>query len=87
MTTLVISGDTAVAVKGPPQGEWTYADWEALGEDSENRYEIIEGVLYMTTAPKNFHQWIISRLTKYLLVLPAEDQGSGICGWLRRSAY
>jgi len=28
-------------VQGPPQGEWTYRDWENLPED-DNRYEIIE---------------------------------------------
>ena len=73
MTTLVIPGDTAVAVKGPQQGKWTYADWETLGADDDNRYEIIDGMLYMTTAPKNLHQWIISRMIKYL-GLPAEEQ-------------
>lgn len=74
MTTLVIPGDAAVAVKGPRQGEWTYADWETLGADDDNRYEIIEGYLYMTTAPKDFHQWVISRLIKFV-GFPAEDRG------------
>lgn len=40
MTALVISTD-APAVAGPPQGHWTYADWEALPDDG-NRYEIID---------------------------------------------
>jgi hypothetical protein len=44
------------AVVGPPQSEWTAADWEALPEDG-NRYEIIAGVLYMTTSPSLFHEW------------------------------
>ena len=74
MATLIIPTD-APLVTGPPQGQWTYADWEALPEDG-NRYEIIDGVLYMTTAPSNFHQWIVSRLLK-VFGLPAEDQGLG----------
>ncbi|MEO8397014.1 MAG: Uma2 family endonuclease [Chloroflexota bacterium] len=72
MKTFIITPEMSPAVEGPRQGEWTYTDWEALGDD-ENRYEIIEGVLYMTTAPKDFHQWIISRLIKYV-GFPAEDQ-------------
>ncbi len=72
MTTLVIPGDAAVAVKGPPQGEWTYANWETLGAD-DNRYEIIDGVLYMTTAPSFFHQSIIQNLYD-LIGSPAKVQ-------------
>jgi len=49
------------AVKGPPQGQWTYRDWENLPDDG-NRYEIIEGVLYVSTSPSLFHQWIIQNL-------------------------
>jgi Uma2 family endonuclease len=72
MTALVLPTD-APAVPGPPQGQWTYADWEELPEDG-NRYEIIAGVLYMTTAPSSFHQWIIKQLVRYIAI-PAEDQG------------
>lgn len=64
MVALVISTD-APAVPGPPQGRWTLADWEAL-PDHTNRYEIIDGVLYMTTAPSSFHQWIVASLWQYL---------------------
>ena len=78
MKTLPVLGDVALAVEGPPQGEWTYADWEMLGADDDNRYEIIEGVLYVTTAPKDFHQWIISRLIR-IVGFPAEDQDLGQC--------
>ncbi len=73
MKTLVIPGDVAIAVDGPPQGEWTYTDWEAL-DHSENRYEIIDGVLYMTTAPSFFHQSIILNLYD-LVGAPAKQQG------------
>lgn len=72
MTMLVIPTD-APALSGPPQGEWSYEDWEALPDDG-NRYEIISGVLYMSTSPSYFHQFIIKRL--YALVgFPAEQQG------------
>jgi Uma2 family endonuclease len=40
---------------------WTYARWERLPDDG-NRYEVIDGVLYMTTAPSSFHQWIVQQL-------------------------
>jgi hypothetical protein len=33
-------------VPGPPQGQWTYQDYAALPEDG-NRYEVLQGVLYM----------------------------------------
>jgi Uma2 family endonuclease len=72
MTTLVISTD-APAVAGPPQGRWTYADWEQLPDDG-NRYEIIDGALYMTTAPSSFHQWIVQELVEYIGI-PAKNQG------------
>src|SRR5205085_9691629 len=72
MTALVLCTD-APAVPGPPQGQWTYADWEGLPGDG-NRYEIVDGVLYMTTAPSSFHQWIIKQLVRYIAI-PAEDQG------------
>lgn len=74
MTSLVIETDAPI-VAGPPQGHWTYADWEALPND-DNRYEIIDGVLYMTTAPSIFHQWVAQRFLRFL-GFPAEDQGLG----------
>jgi Uma2 family endonuclease len=60
-------------VNGPPQGQWTYADWEKLPDDG-NVYEVIDGVLYMSTSPSLFHNWIIRRLD-YLVGPPAEEQG------------
>jgi Uma2 family endonuclease len=51
---------------GPPQGQWTVADWEHLVATRTTmngyRYEVIDGVITMTTAPSFFHQWIITRL-------------------------
>lgn len=54
-------------------GGWCYERWAQLPNDG-NRYEIIDGVLYITTAPSNFHQWIIGRLYR-LIAIPAEDSG------------
>jgi Uma2 family endonuclease len=76
MKSLVIVTDMALAVEGPRQGEWTYADWEELGRDDDNRYEVIDGYIYMTTAPSFFHQWIISNLYD-LVGMPAKKQGLG----------
>lgn len=72
MVTLVVPTD-APTVKGPPQGHWTRADWEALPDDG-SRYEIIEGVLFMSTAPSYFHQWIVKQFYR-LLGAPAEARG------------
>ncbi len=37
-------------VPGPKQGEWTYAHYAALPEDGQ-RYEVLDGVLYMSPSP------------------------------------
>ncbi|NJK81920.1 MAG: Uma2 family endonuclease [Chloroflexaceae bacterium] len=71
-TTLVIPTDAPV-VRGPRQGHWTYADWERLPHADGSRYEIIDGVLYMTTAPSYFHQWILLMLAEYIAI-PARQQ-------------
>jgi Uma2 family endonuclease len=56
-------------VPGPPQGQWTYADYAALPEDG-NRYEIVEGVLYVAPAPLMAHQgagrWFTYHLTAHV---------------------
>ncbi len=39
----------------PPQGRWTYERFLALPDDG-NRYEIIEGVLYVSPPPSPQHQ-------------------------------
>src|SRR5436309_4797186 len=52
---------------------WDRARWEQLPDDG-NRYEVIDGVLYMTTAPSTFHQWIVRRLDRFV-GMPLEDQG------------
>ncbi len=45
----------------PAQGEWTYDDYLRLPDDG-NRYEIIEGVLYMVNAPGFDHQYVVSEI-------------------------
>jgi Uma2 family endonuclease len=45
----------------PAQGNWTYEDYLRLPDD-DNRYEIIEGVLYMVNAPGFDHQYAVSEL-------------------------
>lgn len=43
----------------PAQGEWTYEAYLRLPDDG-NRYEIIDGVLYVTNAPNYDHQFTVS---------------------------
>src|SRR5579884_2090979 len=78
MATLVLSTDAPI-VMGPPQGHWRFADWEKLRDDG-NRYEVIDGVLYMSTAPSYFHQYIILQLIRYIGI-PAEDRRLGRVGF------
>ena len=52
---------------------WCYERWERLPDDG-NRYEVIDGVLYMTTAPGFGHQRAIVRLVRYV-GLPLEERG------------
>lgn len=73
MVTIPVQADVP-SVVGPPQGQWTIEDWENLPQPEDgSRYEVIDGVLYMTTSPSYFHQYIIKRLYR-LIGSPAEDQ-------------
>lgn len=45
----------------PPRDRWTYADYKRLPDDGW-RYEVIEGELYMSPAPRTKHQRISARL-------------------------
>ncbi len=53
---------------------WNYARWERELRDDGNCYEIIDGVLYTTTAPSYFQQWIIISLLNYVGI-PLQKQG------------
>jgi len=55
----------AVPASGPEQGRWTYEDYLKLPNDG-NRYEVIEGVLYVAPAPNPMHQRRLFRLAKNL---------------------
>jgi Uma2 family endonuclease len=63
-------------VPGPRQGEWTYSHYAALPDDG-NRYEILDGVLYMAPSPFGPHQRIAVRLAYYFF-LHIEEKGLGI---------
>ena len=53
---------------------WTYEDYRLLPDDG-NRYEILEGVLYMSPAPLTLHQLLSKSL--YSLLLQLENDGRG----------
>lgn len=55
---------------------WNRAKWEQLPDDG-NRYEVIDGVLYMSTAPSFFHQWIIRQIVRVLFA-QIDDRGIGL---------
>jgi len=42
-------------VPGAKQGHWTYAKYAAIPDDGK-RYEVVDGVLYMTPSPNRSHQ-------------------------------
>jgi Uma2 family endonuclease len=62
-------------IPGPGQGRWTYKDYAAIPDDGK-RYEIVDGVLYMTPSPNEWHQTTVGRLFRYLSVY-IEDAGFG----------
>jgi Uma2 family endonuclease len=65
----------ADSVAGPRQGQWTYEAYAALADDGK-RYEVIDGVLYMSPSPNEWHQTTVGRLFRYLATL-IEDAGLG----------
>jgi Uma2 family endonuclease len=52
---------------------WCYAKWEQLPNDG-SRYEVIDGVLYMSTAPSADHQSVVLALIEHI-GLPLEHAG------------
>ncbi|MFQ5854844.1 MAG: Uma2 family endonuclease [Anaerolineae bacterium] len=66
--TLISQKETVPAERPwpPPQGQWTYEDWLKLPDDGY-RYEVIDGVLYMTPPPRTRHQRVSARLARRLL--------------------
>lgn len=55
---------------------WCYDKWERLPNDG-NRYEVIDGVLYMSTAPSFWHQRTVGFLHEHVGI-PLERQGIAI---------
>ena len=62
-----------------PRADWDLERWETLPADG-NRYEVINGVLYMTTAPSSFHQFVGKQIARVLLT-QIEDRGVGDVFW------
>lgn len=62
-----------------PDATWDLARWELLPDDG-NRYEVIDGVLYMTTAPSSYHQYITKQIAR-LLLAQIDDLGHGETLW------
>ncbi len=50
---------------GPEQGHWTYDHYATLPDDGQ-RYEIVDGVLYMAPAPNRWHQNAVLEIAAYL---------------------
>ncbi len=55
--------------------KWTSADLEMLPDDS-NRYEIIDGELYVSKQPGNYHQLVGDRIWELLQVWSRQTQAS-----------
>ena len=56
-----------------PDATWCADRWEELPNDG-NRYEVIDGVLYMSTSPRYFHQWVIEMIHENV-GMPLRKQG------------
>jgi Uma2 family endonuclease len=54
-------------VGGAVQGRWTYASYAAVPDDGQ-RYEVVDGVLYMAPAPNEGHQSANALFTTYLMI-------------------
>lgn len=73
---MTITTESPELVLHSSEATWDREQWDALPNDGK-RYEIIDGVLYMSTAPSPWHQWI-SRQTQRLLYTQIDDRGLGI---------
>ncbi|MEZ4714245.1 MAG: Uma2 family endonuclease [Caldilineaceae bacterium] len=57
----------------PQQGQWTYQDYRNLPDDGQ-RYEIIEGVLYVANAPDFDHQFTVAEIHRQMANFVIEHQ-------------
>ena len=53
-------------VPGCQQGHWSYRDYAAIPDDGR-RYEVVDGVLYVTPAPNLSHQGAVALMTAILV--------------------
>jgi len=53
---------------------WTYEDVQRLPEDGR-RYEVIDGVLYVSPSPRQIHQLLSRRLQHFFYQFELEEQG------------
>jgi Uma2 family endonuclease len=58
-----------------PKKVWTYEDLAAMPDDG-NRYEILDGELFVTSAPAMIHQWILGQLYSLLRAKQGDAIGS-----------
>ena len=58
---------------------WTRARWEQLPDDGR-RYEIVDGVLYVSSSPSLFHWWI-QRQIVFFLAENVDRLGLGLTLW------
>ena len=56
----------ADSVAGPAQGRWTYDDYATIPDDG-HRYEVVQGMLYMSPAPNVRHQTVVVWIAHYLV--------------------
>ncbi len=61
----MLATSPAAVPSGPSQGNWTYRDYLGLPDDGR-RYEVIDGVLYVSAAPTPKHQRKLLRLVRRL---------------------
>jgi Uma2 family endonuclease len=76
---MTITSNMPELVLRSPDANWNRERWELLPDDG-NRYEVIDGVLYMTTAPSYFHQWIIRQIVRSLFQ-QIDNAGVGVTTW------
>ena len=65
-----------MATRPAVHDDWTVDRWHALPNDG-NRYELIDGVLYVTPSPAVPHQWALSLLFQILSTY-ARQVGLGV---------
>jgi Uma2 family endonuclease len=54
--------------------KYTYSDYLATPEDSSRRYEIVEGELFVTAAPRPRHQQVVMSISRILSTLALEHE-------------